>query len=89
MPIKLEQKENNMTTRDRLKQEILSRSPRYTEEDRKKLTVVLDGEYFELLERLCLISDNSKTNLLRIALDELADKIGRTQLYPISPPSPI
>ena len=71
-----------MTSREKLKQEILMREPRYTEADRKKLTVVLDGDYFELLERMCLLSDNSKTNLIRIALDGLADRIGRQAVYP-------
>lgn len=71
-----------MNSRIKLKEEILNRPPRYTEEDRKKLTVVLDGAYYELLERLCLLSDNSKTNLVRIALDGLADTVGLDEIYP-------
>jgi hypothetical protein len=67
--------------REEIKKEYLKQSPRYSQDERLKLTVVLDGGYFDLLERLCVKGDSTKTNLVRIALDELADKVGRTNLY--------
>lgn len=67
--------------REEIKREFLKQLPRYSPDERLKLTVVLEGDYFDLLERLCVKGDSTKTNLVRIALDELADKIGRGNLY--------
>ncbi len=69
--------------REQLKQMCLMKEP-MDETARKKLTVVLDGGYWDLLERLCLIKDVSKTNLVRIALDLYADSVGRERIYPAS-----
>jgi hypothetical protein len=71
-----------MGRREELKQMVLMKKP-LDEETRKKLTIVLEGGYWDLLERLCLVEDQSKTNLVRIALDFYADKVGRERLYPI------
>ena len=51
-------------------------------DERRKLTIALTTSYHDLLHRLAIVESDTRTGIVRKALDAYADTLGEEVIYP-------